>query len=131
MKKFTFRGGVHPYDGKELTENEPVRTLEPGRELAFLLTQHIGAPAVPTVKKGDRVLTGQLLGEAGGFVSARVFSSVSGTVKGIEKRRTAKGDFADAVIVENDFLYESVPFEPLEGMEAYQALFGQMSSSGW
>ena len=96
-----------------------------------MLSQHIGAPAAPVVKKGDRVLTGQLLGEAGGFVSARVFSSVSGTVKGIEKRRTAKGDFADAVIVENDFQYEAVPFEALEGMEEYQALFGQMSSSGW
>ena len=81
MKKFTFRGGVHPFEGKDLTENAPVSVLEPGRELAFLLSQHIGAPAVPVVKKGDRVLTGQLLGEAGGFVSARVFSSVSGTVK--------------------------------------------------
>ena len=131
MKKFTFRGGVHPFEGKDLTENAPVSVLEPGRELAFLLSQHIGAPAVPVVKKGDRVLTGQLLGEAGGFVSARVFSSVSGTVKGIEKRRNAKGALTDAVIVENDGLYESTPFEPLPGMEEYIRVFGLRPSGNW
>ncbi|MBR6397459.1 MAG: hypothetical protein IKS06_01065, partial [Lachnospiraceae bacterium] len=131
MKKFTFRGGVHPFEGKDLTENAPVSVLEPGRELAFLLSQHIGAPAVPVVKKGDRVLTGQLLGEAGGFVSARVFSSVSGTVKGIEKRRNAKGALTDAVIVENDGLYESTPFEPLPGMEEYLRVFGLRPSGNW
>ena len=131
MKKFTFRGGVHPFEGKDLTENAPVSVLEPGRELAFLLSQHIGAPAVPVVKKGDRVLTGQLLGEAGGFVSARVFSSVSGTVKGIEKRRNAKGALTDAVIVENDGLYESTSFEPLPGMEEYLRVFGLRPSGNW
>ena len=131
MKKFTFRGGVHPFEGKDLTENAPVSVLEPGRELAFLLSQHIGAPAVPVVKKGDRVLTGQLLGEAGGFVSARVFSSVSGTVKGIEKRRNAKGALTDAVIVENDGLYEATPFEPLPGMEEYLRVFGLRPSGNW
>ena len=131
MKKFTFRGGVHPYDGKELTAKEPVRTLEPGRELAFLLSQHIGAPAVPIVKKGDPVLAGQKIGEAGGFVSAHVFSSVSGTVKGIEKRRTARGDLVDAVIVENDFRYETAPFEALPGMEDYIASYGQLPETGW
>lgn len=130
MKKFTFRGGVHPYEGKELTANVPVGTLEPGRELAFLLSQHIGAPAVCAVKKGDRVLAGQLLAEAGGFVSARVFSSVSGTVKGIDKRRNAKGDLVDAVIVENDFQYETVPFDALEGMENYCSTYGR-STGGW
>ena len=122
VRKFTFRGGVHPYDGKELTAEKPVRVLEAGVELAFLLSQHIGAPAKSIVKKGDRVLEGQMIAEAGGFVSAPVFSSVSGTVKGIEKRRTAPGALADAVIVTNDFKYEKVPVEPLPGMEAYLAM---------
>ena len=123
MKKFTFRGGVHPYEGKELTAVGPVGVLDPGKELAFLLSQHIGAPAVPAVKKGDHVMVGQMLAEAGRGLSARVFSSVSGTVKGIEKRRSAKGDLVDAVIVENDFQYETAPFEALPGMEEYLAAF--------
>lgn len=131
MKKFTFRGGVRPYEGKDLTAKAPVRALEPGRELAFLLSQHIGSPAVPVVKKGERVLAGQLLGEAGGFVSAHVFSSVSGTVKGIEKRRTARGDLSDAVIVENDFKYETAPIDPLPGMEEYCRVYGRPPGGGW
>ncbi len=131
MKKFTFRGGVHPYEGKELTAELPLKTLEPGRELAFLVSQHIGAPAVPSVKKGDHVLAGQLLAEAGGFVSARVFSSVSGTVKGIEKRRSAKGDLVDAVIVENDGLYEHVSYDPLPGMEKYIEAYDTPHGTGW
>ena len=110
MRTFTFRGGVHPYDGKELTAEKPVRVLEAGAELTFLLSQHIGAPAKCIVKKGDRVLEGQMIAEAGGFVSAPVFSSVSGTVKGIEKRRTVTGAVTDAVIVQNDFEHEKVPF---------------------
>ncbi len=122
MRRFTFRGGVHPYEGKELTREKPVRVLEAGAELAFLLSQHIGAPAKCIVKKGDRVLMGQMIAEAGGFVSAPVFSSVSGTVKGIEKRRSAPGTLTDAVIVTNDFQYEKAPVSPLPGMEAYCAL---------
>ena len=119
VRKFTFRGGVHPYDGKELTAEKPVRVLKAGTELAFLLSQHIGAPAKCIVKKGDRVLEGQMIAEAGGFVSAPVFSSVSGTVKSIEKRRTASGSMTDAIIVTNDFQYEKAPATPLEGMEEY------------
>ncbi len=122
MRKFTFRGGVHPYDGKELTAEKPVRVLEAGAELAFLLSQHIGAPAKSIVKKGDRVLVGQMIAEAGGFVSAPVFSSVSGTVKGIEKRRSAPGGLTDAIIVTNDFTYETAPTSPLPGMDTYCTL---------
>ena len=128
MRKFTFRGGVHPYDGKELTARKPVRVLEAGAELAFLLSQHIGAPAKSIVKKGDRVLEGQMIAEAGGFVSAPVFSSVSGTVKGIEKRRNAAGALCDAIIVTNDFAHEKAPADPLPGMEAYCALQQETAS---
>ncbi len=130
MKKFTFKGGVHPYEGKELTASKPVRVLNPGPELAYLLSQHIGAPAKPVVKKGDRVLAGQMIAEAGGFVSAPVFSSVSGTVKGIEKRRNAPGAMTDAIIVTNDNEYETVPFEPLDGMQEYLDTLKSFSGSG-
>lgn len=116
MKLFSFKGGVHPYEGKELTEDKSVRNLDPGPELAFLLSQHIGAPAKAVVAKGDRVLVGQKIAEAGGFVSEPIFSSVSGTVKKIEKRRSAPGGMVDAIIVENDNQYETVEFTPLPGV---------------
>lgn len=122
MRRFTFKGGVHPYDGKQLTAEKPVRVLDAGVELAFLLSQHIGAPAKSLVKKGDRVLVGQMIAEAGGYISAPVFSSVSGTVKGIEKRKNAPGALTDAIIVTNDFEYEKAETQPLPGMEEYCSL---------
>ena len=111
MGSGTFRGGIHPYDGKELSRDRAIQDIRPGKELAYLVSQHIGAPAKPIVKKGDRVLVGQMIAEAGGFVSAPVYASVSGVVKGIEKRLTATGGYCDAIIVENDEVYESVAFE--------------------
>ena len=111
MGSATFRGGIHPYDGKELSRDRAIQDIRPGKELAYLVSQHIGAPAKPIVKKGDRVLAGQMIAEAGGFVSAPVYASVSGVVKGIEKRLTATGGYCDAIIVENDEVYESVAFE--------------------
>ena len=59
MGLHTFKGGIHPYDGKELSKDQPICSLNPGKELTFLMSQHIGAPAVPLVAKGDRVLVGQ------------------------------------------------------------------------
>lgn len=105
----TFKGGVHPYDGKELSENKPVQMLEPKGELVYPMSQHIGAPAKPLVAVGDHVLAGQKIGEAGGFISANVIASVSGTVKAIQPRRMANGAMVNSVIVENDGAYESVP----------------------
>ena len=77
-----------------------MRSNLPKGDLAILVSQHIGAPAKPIVKKGDHVLAGQKIAEAGGFVSAPIHSSVSGTVKGIEKRLTAVGAMGDAIIIE-------------------------------
>lgn len=102
----TFKGGVHPYEGKELSKDRPVQTLLPKGELVYPMSQHIGAPAKPIVAKGDRVLVGQVLGEAGGFVSAHVISSVSGTVKAVEPRLTVSGNMVNSVVVENDNQYE-------------------------
>ena len=112
MAFLTFRGGIHPYDGKDLSKNCPVEKYLPKGDLAILVSQHIGAPAKPIVKKGDHVLAGQKIAEAGGFVSAPIHSSVSGTVKGIEKRLTAVGAMGDAILIENDGLYESVEYAP-------------------
>lgn len=104
----TFKGGVHPYEGKELSESKPIQVLMPKGEMVFPLSQHIGAPAKPLVKKGDQVLAGQIIAEAGGFISANVLSSVSGTVKAIEPRRVANGAMVNSIIVENDGEYKTV-----------------------
>ena len=77
MGKLTFKGGVHPFDGKELSKDKPIKELLPEGDMVFPLSQHIGAPAVPVVAKGDHVLAGQLIAEAGGFISANIHSSVS------------------------------------------------------
>lgn len=125
MARFTFKGGIHPDDGKSLSKDKPIRNVLPKGELVYLLSQHIGAPAVPIVKKGDRVLAGQKIAEAGGFVSVPIHASVSGTVKGIEPRLTTTGTMCSAIIVENDGAYESVPFsrrESLEGLTGAQMI---------
>ena len=103
----TFRGGVHPYEGKELSENKPVQTLLPKGDLVYPMSQHIGAPAKPLVAVGDTVLAGQKIGEAGGFISANVICSVSGKVKAIEPRRVANGAMVTSIVVENDGEYRT------------------------
>ena len=106
----TFIGGIHPFEGKELSEDKPIKYLEPlqGEVMVYPLSQHIGAPAKPLVAKGDHVLKGQIIAEAGGFISANVLSSVSGTVKGIEPRLVANGAIVQSIIVENDNEYTAI-----------------------
>lgn len=106
MKRKTFKGGAHPYDGKKMSRECPIEILNPGDTLVYPLSQHIGAMAKPLVKAGDRVLVGQKIAEKGGFISANIHSSVSGTVKSIEKRLVATGGMVDSIIVENDGMYE-------------------------
>lgn len=117
MAKLTFVGGIHPYDGKELSKDKPIKEVFPKGDLVYPLSQHIGAPAQPIVAKGDRVLVGQKIADAGGFVSAAVYASVSGTVKAIEPRRVTTGDMVMSIVVENDELYEDVGFYPTAPVE--------------
>lgn len=113
MRKLTFVGGIHPNDGKKLSKDKPIVPVLPKGELVYPVSQHIGAPAVPLVKKGDRVLVGQKLAEQSGFVSAPIYASVSGTVRAIEPRRVVTGDSVMSIVVENDGQYEEAPMEPL------------------
>ena len=117
MSKFTFVGGIHPYDGKDLSKDKPIRNILPGGEVVYPLSQHIGAPAKAIVAKGDRVLAGQKIAESGGFVSAPIYASVSGTVKTLEPRRVVTGDMVMSIVLDNDSQYESVPFAPWMPME--------------
>ena len=105
MEIKTFHGGVHPAEHKELSKESPLTQLLPKGELVYMTNQHIGKPASPVVKKGDHVLVGQIIAEAGGFVSANIVSSVSGTVKAVEPRKNASGGSAMAIVVENDGEY--------------------------
>ena len=114
MRLLTFSGGIHPDDGKRFSKDREVEPVMPHGEMVYPLSQHIGAPAKPVVKKGDFVLKGQVIAEAGGFVSAPVHASVSGTLKGIEPRSNPAGTKVDCIIVENDEQYTEIEYEPVK-----------------
>lgn len=95
----TFRiGGVHPAENK-LSAKEPIKTAGLPKTAVFPMGQHIGAPAKPIVKKGDKVKVGQMIAEAGGFVSAPIYSSVSGTVLKLDNVVDANGYPKPAVYI--------------------------------
>ena len=105
----TFRGGIHPPDFKEQTEGNAIQMfMDPQMDLVFPMSQHIGAPCKPTVKKGDHVLRGQVIGEATGYVSVPIHSSVSGTVKDVKPMLHTNGSKVLSVIIENDHRYDEV-----------------------
>lgn len=111
MGQSTFKGGAHPYEGKELSMANPIQMMMPKEELVFPMSQHIGAPATPVVAVGDTVKMGQIIGEASGFISANIISSVSGEVKAVEPRLLSSGAKATCVVIANDGNYE-----PVEGL---------------
>lgn len=117
MAKLTFVGGIHPYDGKELSKDKPIKDVLPKGDLVYPLSQHIGAPATAVVKKGDRVLVGQKIAEATGFVSAPIYATVSGTVKAVEPRRVVTGDNVMSIVVENDGTYEEIEWPAVKPYE--------------
>lgn len=102
MKLKSFKRGVHPFEGKELSEGCAIKSISAPDTLVYPLSQHIGAPAIPMVAPGDRVLRGQMIAESGGFVSAPVHSAVSGTVRAIEKRLTLNGAKEECIVIDND-----------------------------
>lgn len=118
MAVLTFKGGIHPHnDGKDLSKATPITDYTPVGEIVIPMAQHIGAPASPLVKKGDRVLVNQKIGAAAGFISANIHSPVSGIVKNVEPRLTAGGTKVLSVIIENDGMNETVPVTDERGAE--------------
>lgn len=110
MKIKTFSiGGIHPEENK-LTHEVATKVAPLPKTAVFPLSQHIGAPAKPVVAKGDKVKVGQMIAEAGGFVSAPIYSSVSGTVAKIDSAWDASGYRKPAIIinVEGDEWDESI-----------------------
>ena len=125
MKLQTFKiGGVHPEENK-LTHDIATVKAELPQVAVFPLSQHIGAPAKPVVKRGDKVKVGTLIAEAGGFVSAPIYSSVSGTVAKIDTVIDATGYRKPAIVinVEGDEWEESIDrSESLEKLSAHPEL---------
>ncbi len=122
MKIRTFRiGGIHPEDNK--LSNDAMTQQAPLPKVAiFPMSQHIGAPAKPVVKKGDKVKVGTLIAEAGGFVSAHIYSSVSGTVLKVENAINASGyqQPAITITVEGDEWEDSIDrSDKLETLESH------------
>jgi electron transport complex protein RnfC len=109
MSVYTFRGGVHPEGNKELSAGKAIQPCLPKGEMIFPLSEHIGKPAAPVVKKNDMVLAGQIIAAADGFISANVISSCSGKVKAIERRLTGAGVEAPCIVIDNDGEYNTVP----------------------
>lgn len=117
MGLLTFKGGIHPNDGKSLAKDKAIVTVMPKGDLIYPLSQHIGAPASPIVSVGDHVLKGQKIAEAGGFVSAPIHASVSGTVKAIEPHFNPTGSKVNCIVVENDGEYQEVQYAPAKPLD--------------
>ena len=99
----TFHGGVHPPEHKEYTEHKPVETLPLPRKVFIPMSQHIGAPSKPVVKKGDEIRTGTIIGEPGGRVSVPTHASVSGKVTDVvEMQHPLAGHRVLTCIIESD-----------------------------
>ncbi len=132
MGLMTFKGGVHPYDGKDLSKDKPIRELLPKGELVYPLSQHIGAPASPIVAVGDAVLRGQKIAEAGGFVSAPIYASVSGTVKAIEPRRVTVGDMVKSIVIESDGEMKETEYKKTENVASLsnEEIIGKIKEAG-
>ncbi len=119
-----FPGGVHPREGKNgkaVNGGNAIIDVPAPARVVIPLSQHIGAPAKAVVKKGDHVLVGQVIGEAGGFVSAPVHASVSGTVDEIRPCLLASGVTVQAVVIENDYKDEWVELTPCDHPETLSA----------
>jgi electron transport complex protein RnfC len=106
MGKLSFKGGVHPltriHHGKHLTDRRPIEKCGVPDEIVLPLSQHTGAPSAPIVQPGDKVDLGQMIAEAGGFVSVPLYSSVSGTVKEIAPRPHILGSTSMSIVITND-----------------------------
>ncbi len=111
IRTLTFKGGTHPPHSKKATEKLAVQAAAAPKVVVIPMQQHLGAPCEPIVKAGDEVKLGQKIGEAKGFVSAPIHSSVSGKVMAVEPRLYPGGTAVICVVIESDMqdtLFEGV-----------------------
>lgn len=102
MKTKTFPRGIHPPEGKNLSEEKPLEHLSPPEKVIIPLHQHFGSPALSLMKKGDEVYLGQKIGEGKSLFSASIHSSVSGKVLAVDGFHHPLGKPAPAVTIAND-----------------------------
>lgn len=102
LRKYSFKGGVHPQERKTPTESEPIQDLPLPKTVVVPLHQHTGAPAEPLVEVGQQVRVGTKLGEARGFISANIHSTISGQVKEIAPYPHPTRGYVLSVVIEGD-----------------------------
>ena len=114
MRAVTFEGGIHPDYEKDLAASEPTKTSTLPPRIVLPMSQHLGAPCKPVVAKGDKVKAGQLVAEAGGFVSAPIHASVSGKVLSVGEHPHPTGVELPAVVIEPDAQDEWDLMDPID-----------------
>ena len=113
LQKSTFKGGVHVPDMKALSSGEAIVTLPAPERVFISVQQHIGKPAAPVVAVGDHVKKGQLIAAQDGFISANIYSSVSGDVEAIKPIVTNAGKQTH-IVIKNDFTDEETLLSPID-----------------
>ncbi|MBQ9842935.1 MAG: electron transport complex subunit RsxC [Oscillospiraceae bacterium] len=121
---FSFFGGIHPKEKKELAEHKAVQVFPEPDILVIPMAQHIGAPCKPLVKKGDTVTMGQKIGDNEGLC-VPVHASVSGTVKAVEMRPHTSGTTMMSVVIQNDHQDTLCPEIQRRTIEQVEALSAQ------
>lgn len=133
-KVWSIPGGVHPPENKKQSLQLPLGQVSLPKQMILPLSQHIGAPAKPIVKVGERVLTGQTIAEANGAVSVPIHASTSGIISAIEKRPVVhpSGMLAECIVLEPDGLDEWFKLEPCEDYTQLdnQALLEKIRGAG-
>ena len=112
--KHLFFGGIHPKYNKEMSTKITTFQMITPQQVVIPMLQHIGAPCIPLVKVGDKVLRGQKIGDGEGLC-VPVHASVSGTVAAIEPRPHTNGQLVNAVVIDNDYRDTLIPLTPKEG----------------
>jgi electron transport complex protein RnfC len=107
VRSYSFHGGVHPPEYKELTENCAFEIIPLPEEIILPLSQHLGKEASPQVKKGEDVIPGQLVAKAEGFISAPVHTSVAGKVISLGKELTSSGFPKDSIVIKSNGAVEA------------------------
>ncbi|MBZ0181170.1 MAG: electron transport complex subunit RsxC [Melioribacteraceae bacterium] len=113
----TFRGGVHPLEYKDLTENLAFEVMPNPKEVIIPIKQHIGKDSKPLVKKKDEVKAGQIIAEPDGFISSPIHSSVNGIVVNLHKENNASGFPVEAISIkpnEESEVLRMIPLNPKE-----------------
>ena len=121
---FSFFGGIHPNENKWYAEEQKIMEFPEPDILVIPMSQHIGAPCRPLVKKGDLVTMGQVIGDNQGLC-VPVHASVSGKVKAVEMRPHTSGTLCMSVVIENDHQYTLCPDIKPRSHEEVNALSAQ------